>query len=191
MCPATTQTSVVSGETIIQRSALSKANVRDGASRHLRPPPKSYILFTPQIAREFTLCTESRIFCFKRYRWRGIHKRILHFFQKLTKEISHLTRVHRQQRRLSKYLVLTAGPAGQFPRWRCSSRRGFLCAQLDVSMSVSFRNRCITLIRTCYTPTHIHSVVQSCMLIYLHIPLAYPVGGFGKFNPPPPKIPKF
>jgi hypothetical protein len=36
---------------------------------------------------------------------------------------------------------------------------------LDLSMSVSFSNRCLTLVRT----THMHSVVQSCMLIYRHL----------------------
>jgi hypothetical protein len=79
------------------------------------------------------------------YAIQGIHKRMVRF-QKLTRNLFltlHGHNLHCQQRQLSSFscatsssiLMLTAGPRGQFPRWRRSRKR--LCVfRFEVSRSV-------------------------------------------------------
>jgi hypothetical protein len=75
----------------------------------------------------------------------GVYKRMVRF-QKLTRNLFltlHGQNVHRQQRQLSKLLMLTEGPRGQFPRWRRSRKRLSVCSVLRcpdlwLQCSVSF-----------------------------------------------------
>jgi hypothetical protein len=74
-----------------------------------------------------------------------IHKGMIRF-QKLIKNLFltlHEHNIHCQQRRLFKFLMPTAGPRDQFPRWRRSRRRLSLCsclrcADLWLQCSASF-----------------------------------------------------
>ena len=67
-------------------------------------------------------------------------------FQKLTRNLFltlHGHNVHRQQRQLSNFLMLTAGPRGHFSRWRRSRKRLSVCSvsrcpDLWLQCSVSF-----------------------------------------------------
>ena len=83
---------------------------------------------------------KSNLFYFTSFSIQGIHKKMVRF-QKLIRNLFlnlHGHNVHRQQRKLSKFLMryqqfashAYCGASGQFPRWRRSKKRLSVCSVL-------------------------------------------------------------